>query len=82
MSIIRTQIATNRLTLDFIKLTDSHFLYQLVNSKGWLRFIGDRKVHSLEDAISYINKIQTTENTYYWVVRKKKGNSFRRNLPP
>ncbi len=30
------------------------FILQLVNSPGWLRYIGDRNIHSLQDAGQYI----------------------------
>lgn len=38
-----------RLTAD-----DAPFILELVNEPGWLRFIGDRKVHDLEAARRYI----------------------------
>jgi RimJ/RimL family protein N-acetyltransferase len=65
---------TNRLLLDNIKAEDHEFIISLVNSKGWLQFIGDRKVHSREEAIAYINRIRHTRNFYYWVVRTKDEN--------
>lgn len=47
----------------------------LVNSKGWLAFIGDRNVHSKEDAIAYINRILGTQDLFYWVVRLQENNT-------
>lgn len=66
-----TKISTDRLLLDVLTINDHAFIQAIVNSKGWLEFIGDRKVHSKEDALGYINKIQGTPNLTYWVVRLK-----------
>jgi [ribosomal protein S5]-alanine N-acetyltransferase len=68
---MQDQISTARLTLQLISTDDHAFIRQLVNSKGWLAFIGDRNVHSTEDAIAYINKIINTKDLYYWVVKIK-----------
>lgn len=54
-------------------MDDYDFILALVNSKGWIENIGDRKIHSKDDAIEYINKILWTENFIYWVVRTKIG---------
>ena len=68
---MNTTITTERLILNTIAVSDSDFMFALLNSKGWLEFIGDRKVHSGEDAIEYIKKIQKTKDLTYWVVRLK-----------
>jgi ribosomal-protein-alanine N-acetyltransferase len=67
-------ITTRRLFLDMLTTADYQFIISLVNSKGWIEFIGNRNVHSKEDAITYINKILTSKNIFYWVVRMKEGN--------
>ena len=56
-------------------MDDYDFILALVNSQGWIENIGDRNIHSKEDAIEYINKILWTENFIYWVVRTKIGNT-------
>jgi len=48
---------------------DAKFISELVNTEGWLKFIGDRKIHSPEDAQSYIQKIIASSDISYWVVR-------------
>lgn len=68
---MKNKLITQRLLLDIITTEDFEFLQKLVNTKGWLEFIGDRKIHSKEDAITYINKINSTPNFSYWVVRTK-----------
>ena len=45
---------TPRLRLRELTEDDAAFILELVNEPGWLRFIGDRKVHSLEDARGYV----------------------------
>lgn len=47
-------IETARLQLQQLSLDDAEFILHLTNSEGWLRFIGDRGVHSLDDALRYI----------------------------
>jgi [ribosomal protein S5]-alanine N-acetyltransferase len=64
-----TTIYTDRLTLKKLAIDDHDFMLELVNSTGWLEFIGSRNVHSAEDAIQYIEKINNTPDFTYWVVR-------------
>lgn len=33
---------------------DASFILQLVNTPGWMRYIGDRNIHSVQDAEQYI----------------------------
>jgi ribosomal-protein-alanine N-acetyltransferase len=72
---MQNTISTKRLNLNLLTLDDRDFIIKLVNSKGWLEFIGDRNVHSTEDAIAYISKIVNTQNVFYWVVRLKDKNT-------
>lgn len=64
-----TSLQTERLSLDSLTLNDHTFIRALVNTEGWLRFIGDRHVRSEEDATAYIHKIQHNPTITYWVVR-------------
>jgi len=70
---IQNSILTDRLTLEILKVNDYDFILAIVNSKGWIENIGDRNIHSKDEAIEYINKILWTENFIYWVVRIKKA---------
>lgn len=45
---------TERLLVREITQADAHFVLRLTNEPGWLRFIGDKNVHSVADAESYI----------------------------
>lgn len=47
-------LETDRLVLRRLVLGDAAFILELVNEPAWLRFIGDKQVHNLEDARNYI----------------------------
>lgn len=68
---MQIEITTQRLILNNIAENDDDFMLALVNTEGWLKFIGDRNVHSKQDAIAYIKRIKNTPNLFYWVVRLK-----------
>jgi len=51
-----TVIETQRLTLREIRADDAAFILELVNDPAWLRFIGDKKVKTLEEARGYIER--------------------------
>lgn len=62
---------TKRLQLTRLKKDDAAFIEKLVNTDGWLQFIGDRNVHSIAEAEAYIEKIAANTNINYWVVSIK-----------
>jgi [ribosomal protein S5]-alanine N-acetyltransferase len=45
---------TERLALYQVTTADAPFILELLNSEGWLKSIGDRNVHTLEQAQFYI----------------------------
>ena len=47
-------LETERLRLREFTLDDSQFIIALMNSPGWLRFIGDRDVRTIEQAEQYL----------------------------
>lgn len=47
---------TNRLLLYPVGLEDAEFIYKLVNTESWIRFIGDRNVTDIEAAKAYIKE--------------------------
>ncbi|MCA9916934.1 MAG: GNAT family N-acetyltransferase [Anaerolineales bacterium] len=47
-------LQTERLELGHLALDDAAFIVQLVNEPGWLRFIGDRGIHTIEQAEAYL----------------------------
>ncbi len=64
-------IETERLSLAPLTLNGSDFIGELVNTKGWLDFIGERHVHSPEEALAYCQKIIDSSTVSYWVVSHK-----------
>jgi len=50
------RIETDRLILTPMALDDASFVLQLLNTKEWIENIGQRNVHSLEDAKKYIQE--------------------------
>lgn len=68
---METTLTTDRLLIGPLLPNDHQFISELVNSKGWLEFIGDRNVHSETDAIAYIQKINDNPDVMYWVARLK-----------
>ena len=72
---MQQQFSTPRLRLQLIGEADSTFIRALVNTEGWLQFIGNRNVYSDEDACRYIQKIRSTPDLYYWVVALKESNT-------
>ncbi len=65
--------ATDRLLIHSLSSNDAGFILALTNSPGWLQFIGDRNIHSTEDAEKYIDKIRSNAAVTYGVVRLKDG---------
>ena len=49
-------LITERLELVELSAYNAAFIVELLNSPGWLQFIGDRNVHSSDDAVSYLIK--------------------------
>ncbi|WP_432411260.1 GNAT family N-acetyltransferase [Rasiella sp. SM2506] len=43
-------LETERLLLRQIEVTDAPFFYELLNSEGWLKYIGDRNIKTIADA--------------------------------
>lgn len=50
---------------------DADFLLALLNSEGWLRYIGDRNIHNSEQAASYIAEILGNPKRFYSVIEVK-----------
>jgi [ribosomal protein S5]-alanine N-acetyltransferase len=47
---------TERLILKPFATSDAAFLVKLLNSPTWLRYIGDRNVHTEQEAVAYIHE--------------------------
>jgi [ribosomal protein S5]-alanine N-acetyltransferase len=71
---MRESYQTARLQLERLHPGDAEFIFQLFNTEGWLKFIGDRNIHSAEDALKYIEKTIANPKITYWVVRSRVEN--------
>ncbi|MCH9649451.1 MAG: GNAT family N-acetyltransferase [Deltaproteobacteria bacterium] len=49
-------LETERLRLRELTLADAPFALELVNDPSWIRFIGDRGIHTLDDARRYLRE--------------------------
>ena len=47
-------IETERLRLREFNSTDGELIFELLNSQGWLKYIGSRSIATIEDAVNYI----------------------------
>ena len=61
-------INSERLILRNLTKVDNKFIFNLLNTDGWIQFIGNRNINSNEDAVAYIDKILNNQNVLYWVV--------------
>jgi [ribosomal protein S5]-alanine N-acetyltransferase len=48
------KLTTQRLTIKPTTLADAAFILKLLNSPGWIEFIGDRNVHTVAEAETYL----------------------------
>lgn len=54
--LMHTILQTSRLQLRELALSDAPFILGLLNSPGWLRYIGDKKVKTEEQAQQYLQE--------------------------
>lgn len=71
---------TERLFIRQLDLSDAAFMLELVNTPAWLQYIGNRNVHTIEDAERYLaNGVLKSyaENGYggWLIVLKESGQS-------
>lgn len=64
-------IKSDRLSLQALCPEDAGFVLELLNTPGFLQFIGDRHVRTMADADAYVAKIMADTNIAYWMVRRK-----------
>jgi len=68
---------TERLILSPTGIEDANFIYKLMNTDKWLKFIGDRKIKSVMDAKKYIElkmlpQLERLGYSNYTVSRKRR----------
>lgn len=77
MSEIKILISTNRLQMREFETGDAEFLFSLMTSPGYIRYIGDRNLNSVADAKRYIAQRVApayVENGFgMWLVQEAAG---------
>lgn len=68
---LETPFITDRLLIEPLAVSDNIFIWKLVNTEGWLKFIGNRNIHSGIEATTYIQKILDNPNSDYFVIKLK-----------
>ncbi|BDD06990.1 GNAT family N-acetyltransferase [Aureibacter tunicatorum] len=61
--------STQRFCLEELSESDFEFVYELVNTAGWIEFIGDKGVRSFEDAREYAKKMSDAPNIEWWNIK-------------
>ena len=65
------ELETERLLIRPITTNDHEFILALLNSKGWLKYIGERNVRNSDEAKKYIQNILENKNFFYSVFEIK-----------
>ncbi len=63
---------TNRLQLRPIDINDVDFMLKLINCPGFIRFIGDRQVRTIESCSTYLQNMLANPDITYWIIQLKK----------
>ncbi|MBG9589059.1 GNAT family N-acetyltransferase [Cytobacillus firmus] len=72
-------LETDRLILRWLTPDDAAFILELLNEPAWIRYIGDKSVHTLDDAKNYIltgpMKMYSQFGFGLFLVERKEGSS-------
>ena len=66
-------ISSARLEVIDLTLHHASFILKLVNTPDWLKYIGDKKVYTLEQAEAFIQNLLEDPHRNYWPVRLKEN---------
>jgi len=70
---IQASFKTKRLSVKPLQPNDADFIFELINTETWIRFIGDKQIYTQEDAENYTKMICTSPDRNYWVVIEKQS---------
>ncbi len=70
---MRIKFKTPRLSVGPMTIDHTAFMFELLNSNGWIANIGDRNIQSMQDAAAYIEKINANPNYAYLVSHLEPG---------
>lgn len=68
---MRIPFETDRLIIEPLNLAHTDFMFDLLNSEGWITNIGNRNIATKQDAAAYIQKIDSNPNYSYLVFHLK-----------
>jgi RimJ/RimL family protein N-acetyltransferase len=64
-------IESKRLVVKPIALNDAPFLIKLFNTSGWLKYIGDRNIHTVKEAEIFIQNAINNNDAALWIIKKR-----------
>lgn len=70
---MKNKVETQRLVLEYVDENDKAFILQLLNTEGWLKFIGNRGVTNEDEAVTYIQNIHAKSDSYFMVLKLKES---------
>lgn len=72
-------LQTNRLLIQEFTLEETDFILRLLNTEGWLKYIGDKNIRTIEEARAYLQnsllQLYATLGFGLWCVRLKENNT-------
>jgi ribosomal-protein-alanine N-acetyltransferase len=68
---MKDKFETERLVLTKLAPQYASFIKELLNTAGWIKYIGDRNIKTIADAEKYIKNISDNPGINYWVVSLK-----------
>lgn len=70
---MRINFTTERLSIE--PMTNNHidFMFEMLNTDGWIKNIGNRNIKTNDDAVAYIEKINANPNYSYLVFSLKEN---------
>ena len=71
VNIKELQVDSQRLILHPITLENAPFIKELLNTSGWLKYIGNRNIHSVKEAEIFIQNAIDDANAALWIVSRK-----------
>jgi RimJ/RimL family protein N-acetyltransferase len=70
---MQSNYQTERLLLSELTRADVDFVFELVNTPLWIRFIGNRNINTSADSLAYVERLLNNKSIRYWIVRLKDG---------
>ncbi len=62
------RVFSPRLIISPIDVKDATFVIQLFNTSGWLKYIGDRNIHTISTAEDFISNAIANSNAAIWTI--------------